>query len=92
MADWYAYYDTRTGELVSQGTVRPARLRRNIAEVYVGTSRPPKGWVWNTTLHIFEDKVAEYLAEQEALRTEDSPLRNLEEQVKTERTRLESSR
>lgn len=92
MADWYAYYETATGKLVSIGTVRPGRVRSGITESLIGPNRPPKGWQWNTTTRQYEDRTAAYLAEQEAQRTEESTLRSLEQQVKDERARLEATR
>lgn len=89
MPDWFACYDTRTGELISTGTVVADPLPRNVAKLNVGTRRPsPQRDVWNPALLVFEDKEAEITAAKEAIRTEETVLRQLLTDVETEEERL----
>jgi len=88
--DWHAYYNTKTGQLVSVGSDDAPASRGNARVSIPG--RPGKFDVWNETSHVFEDKEAEIIAAREAERTEEAVLRQLESDVETEKERLRTVR
>ncbi len=92
MADWYSYYETATGALISTGTVRPGRVRAGITEVFIGTSRPGRYDIWNPTTRQFEDRETEVKADLAADLAEEATLRSLYDQAKAEEDRLAALR